>query len=40
MTVSLNFDSNGGMATPTASGCAASLSQDPGGNYTLIVYAN
>jgi hypothetical protein len=40
MTVGLNFDSDGGMASPVSSGCAAALSQNADGTYSLIVYAN
>jgi hypothetical protein len=41
MLVDLNFDSDGGMANPSStSGCAAAVSQNGDGTYTLIVYAN
>ena len=40
MHVALNFDSDGGMAAPVPSGCAAAMSKDGDSSYTLIVYAN
>ena len=40
MSVALNFDADGGMASPVASGCSAAMSQNSDGTYTLIVYAS